>query len=332
MDFKALQKKIKAKEFEPIYVLHGDESFYIDKLVDLFEDTALEPHERDFNQQVIYGKEADLLNLLGVLKQYPMMAERRLVILKEAQEFKQLLELESYLNEPVPSTVFVIAHKYKSVDSRTKFAKLAQQKGVVFKAEKIRDYQLPEWITSLLSSKGFTHTSKVPHILAESIGNDLSRISNEIDKLAIVLPEGQKIDEALVEKHIGISKEYNIFELNNAVGARDMVKALKIVKYFEANPKAGELVPVIGILFKFFSQLMRIHFIQDKSREGIAKAINVHAFVAGELMNSRNHYNPKKVAENIELLYQYDLKSKGVGSTSEVSDTLLRELVIQLIA
>ena len=259
------------------------------------------------------------MSLLGVLKQYPMMAERRLVILKEAQEFKQLLELESYLNESVPSTVFVIAHKYKSVDSRTKFAKLAQQHGVVFKAEKIRDYQLPEWITSLLSSKGFTHTSKVPHILAESIGNDLSRISNEIDKLAIVLPEGQKIDEALVEKHIGISKEYNIFELNNAVGARDMVKA-------------GELVPVIGILFKFFSQLMRIHFIQDKSREGIAKAINVHAFVAGELMNSRNHYNPKKVAENIELLYQYDLKSKGVGSTSEVSDTLLRELVIQLIA
>ena len=190
---------------------------------------------------------------------------------------------------------------------------------------------MPDWIAGVLQTKGFSFSSKVPHILAESIGNDLSRISNEIDKLAIVLPEGQKIDEALVEKHIGISKEYNVFELNNAVASKDLVKALKIVKYFQANPKAGDLVPVIAMLFKLFSQLMRIHFLPDKTREGIAKAIGVHPFVAGELINSKNHYNPKKVAENIELLYTYDLKSKGVGNSGETNGELMRELVIQLM-
>ena len=331
MDFKTLHKNIKAKSFSPVIILHGEEPYFIDKLVDLIEETALEEHERDFNQQVVYGKDADLLNLLGALKQYPMMAERRVVILKEAQEFKFLLELEPYLAEPVPTTIFVVAYKYKNLDARTKFAKLAQEHGALFKSEKIKEYQLPDWIAGLLQTKGFTFSSKVPHLLAESIGNDLSRISNEIDKLAIILPEGHKIDETLVEKHIGISKEYNVLELNNAVAAKDLVKALKIVKYFQANPKAGELVPVIAMLFKLFSQLMRIHFLPDKTREGIAKAIGVHPFVAGELINSKNHYNPKKVAENIELLYTYDLKSKGVGNSGETNGELMRELVIQLM-
>ena len=332
MDFKELQKNIKAKAFSPVYLLHGEEPYYIDKLVDLIENTAIEEHERDFNQEIIYGKEADLMGLLSILKQYPMMAERRVVIIKEAQEFKDFYLLESYLNDPAPTTLLVMAYKYKNVDSRTKFAKLAQEKGLVFKSEKIKDYNLADWIANLLKSKGFTHTSKVPLILAESIGNDLSRIANEIDKLAIILPAGQQIDEGLVEKHIGISKEYNIFELNNAVAAKDLFKALKIVQYFEANPKAGELVPVISMLFKLFSQLMRIHFTAEKSREGIAKSLGIHAFAAGELLQSKNLYNPKKVAENIETLYYYDLKSKGVGASNEAKGDLMRELIIQLIS
>lgn len=331
MDFKELQKKIKSKVFDSVYLLHGEEPYYIDQLVDLIESTVLMDHEKDFNQQIVYGKDADVLSLLGYVKQYPMMAEKRLVILKEAQDFKLLLELEPYFNEPVPSTIFVIAYKYKNIDARSKFFKLIQQQGTVFKSEKVKDYQLPDWISKLLKTKGFTHSSKVPHVLAESIGNDLSRISNEIDKLSIVLAEGAQIDETLVEKHIGISKEYNIFELNNAVAAKDLVKSMKIVHYFDANPKAGELVAVIPFLFKFFSQIMRLHFLQDKSREGIARALQVHPFVAGELLNSRNNYDPKKIAENIALLHEYDLKAKGVGAASESKVELMRELVIQLI-
>lgn len=331
MDYKALHKKLLSKEFSPLYLFHGEEPYFIDCLTQLIEDHALEEGERDFDQEVVYGRDTEPLNLLSSLKQYPMIAPWRVVILKEAQDFKGLEHLEAYVSNPSPKTLFVMAHKYKAVDARSKFFKAMNQHGVVFKSEKVKDYQLPDWIAGLLKSKGYTHTSKVPHILAESIGNDLNRISNELDKLSLVLPQGQQIDELLVEKHIGISKEYNVFELSNAIALKDLPKALKIVNYFEANPKAGELVPVIAILFKYFSQLMRLHFLENKSREAVASALNVHIFVAGEMLKNLHSFPPKKVAENIELLYTYDLKAKGVGNASVSGGALLRELVIQLV-
>lgn len=331
MEFKELHRKLLAKEYAPLYLLHGEEPYFIDRITKEIEDQVLGEGERDFDQEVLYGRDTEPLSLISSLKQFPMIAPWRVVILKEAQEFKGLEQLESYVSNPSPKTIFVLAHKYKTVDARSKFYKAIQQHGVVFKSEKIKDYQLPDWIASLLKSKGFTHTSKVPHILAESIGNDLQRIVNETDKLSIVLPSGQQIDEVLLEKHIGISKEYNVFELTNAISVKDLPKAIKIVRYFEANPKAGELVPVIAILFKYFSQLMRIHFLENKSRESVASALKVHPFVAGELLKSRTEFPPKKVAENIELLYAYDLKAKGVGNASQANGELLRELVMQLI-
>ncbi len=330
MTFAALQKKIVSKEFSPVYLLHGEEPYFIDKIVSLLEAHVLEPHEKDFNQEVVYGKEVDAPSLLSSAKQYPMMAERRLVLVKEAQDFKAWDALESYLNEPLSSTILVFSYKYKSMDARTKFFK-AVQNHEVFKSEKIKDYQLPEWIGTLMKSKGFSYASRVPHLLSEAIGNDLSRISNEIEKLAIVLQQGEEINEAHVEKHIGISKEYNVFELNNAVAAKDMAKAIRIVQYFESNPKAADLVQVISMLFRFFSQIMRIHFMQIKSREHIASTLKIHPYVVGELLQSKNNFTPKKIAENIEILHEFDLKSKGVGNATETSGTLMRELVIQLL-
>lgn len=330
MTFKELHKKISSKEFSSVYLLHGEEPYFIDKLVSQLEASVLEEHEKDFNQEILYGKETDALSLIGSAKQYPMMAERRLVLVKEAQEFKAWDALESYLNEPLDSTILVFAYKYKSMDARTKFFKAAQ-KHVVFKSEKIKEYQLPEWIGALMKSKGFSYSSRVPHLLSESIGNDLSRISNEIEKLAIVLGAGVEINETHVEKHIGISKEYNVFELNNAIAAKDLSKAIRIVQYFESNPKAADLVQVVSMLFRFFSQIMRIHFLQNKSREHIASSLKIHPYVVGELLQSKNNFSPKKIAENIEILHAFDLKSKGVGNAGEDSGTLMRELVIQLM-
>lgn len=332
MNYKDLVKKIQGKEFATQYLLHGEEPYFIDRITELLEQDTLLEAEKDFDQEIFYGRDTEPLTLLGSLKQFPMISAKRLVILKEGQDFKGWSELESYVAKPSPTTIFAVVHKYKAVDARTKFFKGMEQHGVVFKSEKIKDYQLPDWIAGFLKSKGFTHTSKVPHILSESIGNDLSRIANEVDKLSIVLPSGQQIDEQIVEKHIGISKEYNVFELTNAIAAKDLPKAIKIARYFEANPKAAELIQVIPILFKFFSQLMRIHFLDNKSREGVAAALKVHPFVAGELLQSKNQFNPKKVAENIELLGEYDRKVKGVGNASMPHGSLMRELVIQLVS
>lgn len=331
MDYKQLLKHIREKTYSPLYILHGEEPYFIDELTNAFEELALEEHEKDFNQAIVYGKDTELLSLVSQLKSFPMMGEKRLIILKEAQDFKELDELEAYADNPNPSTIFVIAHKYKAIDARKKFFKAANSKGIVFKSDKIKDYQLPDWISSFLKSKGYLFSSKVPFLLAESIGNDLSRIANELNKLSIVLSPGSQITEVEIETNIGISKEYNVFELNNAVASKDVLKAMKIVKYFDQNPKAGELLQVIPILFKFFSQIMRIHFIPNASRDSVAQKLQVHPFVAGELMQAKNLYNPKKIAENIECLHLYDLKAKGLGNATLTHGELMREMVFQLL-
>jgi DNA polymerase-3 subunit delta len=260
-----------------------------------------------------------------------MMAERRLVILKEAQYFKAIEQLESYLENPANSTIFVICYKYKTFDARKKTLKNALKNGVVFKSEKVKEYQLAEWIQQYIKTTGYELTSKACMLLIESLGNDLGRIVKELEKLAVLIEKGTIINENHIEENIGISKDYNVFELTNAVANKDNLKALKIVDYFEHNPKAADLVFVISNLFKFFSQIMRIHFLPNKSREAVAQALGVHPFVAGELTNAKNKYDPRKIAANIALIHEYDLKSKGVGNTSATQGELMREMVYQLI-
>ena len=331
MDHKLLQKEIRNKKFEKIYFLHGEEPYFIDVLTKAIQDNALEESERDFNQSILYGKDAEVLSLISELKSYPMMAERRLVILKEAQYFKAIEQLESYLENPANSTIFVICYKYKTFDARKKTLKNALKNGVVFKSEKVKEYQLAEWIQQYIKTTGYELTSKACMLLIESLGNDLGRIVKELEKLAVLIEKGTIINENHIEENIGISKDYNVFELTNAVANKDNLKALKIVDYFEHNPKAADLVFVISNLFKFFSQIMRIHFLPNKSREAVAKALGVHPFVAGELTNAKNKYDPRKIAANIALIHEYDLKSKGVGNTSTTQGELMREMVYQLI-
>ena len=331
MDHKLLLKEIRNKKFEKIYFLHGEEPYFIDVLTKAIQDNALEESERDFNQSILYGKDAEVLSLISELKSYPMMAERRLVILKEAQYFKAIEQLESYLENPANSTIFVICYKYKTFDARKKTLKNALKNGVVFKSEKVKEYQLAEWIQQYIKTTGYELTSKACMLLIESLGNDLGRIVKELEKLAVLIEKGTIINENHIEENIGISKDYNVFELTNAVANKDNLKALKIVDYFDHNPKAADLVFVISNLFKFFSQIMRIHFLPNKSREAVAKALGVHPFVAGELTNAKNKYDPRKIAANIALIHEYDLKSKGVGNTSSTQGELMREMVYQLI-
>lgn len=331
MDHKLLLKEIRNKKFEKIYFLHGEEPYFIDVLTKAIQDNALEESERDFNQSILYGKDAEVLSLISELKSYPMMAERRLVILKEAQYFKAIEQLESYLENPANSTIFVICYKYKTFDARKKTLKNALKNGVVFKSEKVKEYQLAEWIQQYIKTTGYELTSKACMLLIESLGNDLGRIVKELEKLAVLIEKGTIINENHIEENIGISKDYNVFELTNAVANKDNLKALKIVDYFDHNPKAADLVFVISNLFKFFSQIMRIHFLPNKSREAVARALGVHPFVAGELTNAKNKYDPRKIAANIALIHEYDLKSKGVGNTSTTQGELMREMVYQLI-
>jgi DNA polymerase-3 subunit delta len=332
MDHKLIIKNIKEGRFEKIYFLHGEEAYFIDQITDAIISHALVDHERDFNQVILYGKEAEPLSLISELKGYPMMGQRKLVVLKEAQEFRQLEQLESYCEAPSETTIFVINYKYKTYDSRKKMVKSVMKNGLLFKSEKVKDYLLNDWVNAQVKTAGYSISSKACSLLVESIGNDLSRIVNEIEKLSIILEKGTAINDVHIEENIGISKDYNVFELTKALSQRDLFKALKVVDYFDHNPKATEMVVVVASLFKFFAQLMRIHFLPNKSKEFVATSLKLHPYVAGELLIASRNFNPKSLARNIELLYQYDLKSKGVGNTGAIENgDLMREMVFQLI-
>ncbi|MCE2682581.1 MAG: DNA polymerase III subunit delta [Flavobacteriia bacterium] len=332
MDYLQLIKEIRSGQFRKIYFLHGEEPFFIDEISNAIIHGALQEHERDFNQTIIYGKDAEPASLIAELNGYPMMAERRLVVLREAQDFdKKIEELEPYFNSPLESTIFVVGYKYKNFDSRKKLIKLAEKQGVVFKSEKVKEYSLGDWIVKYVKSKGYGLSSKACSLLAEFLGNDLGRIVNEIEKLAIILEPGTTINEVHIEENIGISKDYNVFELTNALSARDVFKANRIVNYFEQNPKATNIVVVIPQIFKLFTQLLRIHFLPNKSPEGVASALKVPPFVAKELINASKQFDPRKIAANIAVLQEYDLKSKGVGNSSSSHGDLMRELIFRML-
>lgn len=331
MPHKKIISDIENGVFQKIYFLHGEEPLFIDMITDAIVKHALEEHERDFNQTILYGKDSDALSMISDAKGYPMMAKRRLVILKEAQDFKQIEDLTPYFETPSDQTIFVVGYKYKKYDSRKKSIKAAAKNGVVFKSEKIKEYRLPDWISAYVKSMGYMITPKATMLLAEFLGNDLSKVVNELNKLDILIESGTTINEIHIEENIGISKDYNVFELVNAIGTRDIHKANQIVDYFDHNPKAGSIIMVISNLFNHFSRLMKIHFLPNKSRDAIAGAIRVHPFVAGELLNSTKIYNPKKIATIIAVLHEYDLKSKGVNNSSFTHGQLMKELIYRIM-
>lgn len=322
-------KNLQAKKFEPIYFLSGEESYYIDLIANFIEDNALQEHEKDFNFSIFYGKDAEPIQVLNDAKQYPTFAEKRLVIVREAQDFKakDWESFEKYFENPVDSTILVFTHKNKTLDKRTKISKLIEKKSVFFESAKKTDDQLPTWISGYVKKKNFKISSAVAQILAENLGNDLSRIANELDKLSVMLAENAEITEDIIEKYIGISKEYNITEFNNAIIKRDYSKAMKMVLYFEKNPKAGPIIAILAYMYNHFSKLFALHYIQD-----VKAATAVIGWVHADVSNGIKYYTKQKTQEILHLLCEYDAKAKGLYATNNSNNAdLMKELVYKVM-
>jgi DNA polymerase III subunit delta len=331
MTFEQIIDKLKNKIYYPVYFLSGEEAYYIDEISDYIEKNVLTETEKEFNQTIIYGRDTTVLSIISAAKRYPMMANYQVVIIKEAQDVQKIEELEKYIENPLQSTLLVINYKYKKVDKRKTFSKLVEKKGVLFESKKLYDNQVPEWINKFVNLKGYRITPKATAMLSEYLGTDLSKIVNEISKLILNIPEKAEINERLVEQNIGISKDFNIFELQNAIGTRNIVKANQIANYFAASPKENPLVKTILMLFSYFTKLLIYHQLTDKSRNGVASALSVSpAFVRDYEIAARN-YNPKKLAAIVSLLRDYDLKSKGVNNVSSTEGELLRELLFKIL-
>ncbi|WP_165779310.1 DNA polymerase III subunit delta [Brumimicrobium salinarum] len=324
-------KQFKKKSPKPLYLLHGTESFYIDEIVEAATKYILEENEKDFNLTVLYGKDVDMGQLQEQVKQFPMMAERQLVIVKEAQDVRNWGVMESYFDNPSPTTVLILAHKHKKADSRKKFFKSIKKNGEIYESKKLYENQVDGWIINYLKEKGYTINSKATMLLVEFLGADLGKIAKELEKLMLVLEKGTQISEVHIEENIGISKDYNAFELNNALASRDVLKANKIINYFEQNPKAAHITQLIPLLFGFHERLMKAHFSNAKDVNGLMSALRMSFPAAKEVMQAKRIYSPKKIAKNIAILQEYDLKSKGIDRGPGSDADLLRELIYQLM-
>ena len=331
MNYKEIISSISNKDFHPVYFLMGEEPFYIDKISDYISDNVLESQEKEFNQSVLYGKEVDVAQIIAEAKQFPFGATHRVVIVKEAQNIKNIDELESYLDNPQPSTILVICYKYKKLDKRKKFTKSLAKKALLFESKKLYDNKVPDWITKYLSEKGYKIEEKAAFMLAEFLGTELSNISNELDKLMVIIKKQEKITANIIEKNIGISKDYNIFEFQQALGKKDILKSNQIVNHFSANPKAHPLVVTLGMLFSFFQKLMTYHSIKDKNKNNVATELKVSPYFVNQYSSAARNYSQSKLFDIFTHLKQYDLKSKGVNNTSTVDGDLLKELVYKIL-
>jgi DNA polymerase III subunit delta len=326
-----ITKDIKAGNLKPIYFFMGEEPYYIDKLTEFIEQNVLQEHERDFNQTILYGRDVSIEDVISNAKRFPMMADHQVVIVKEAQDLSRTIDkLESYAENPQPSTVLVFAYKYKTLDKRKKVTKVLAKAGVVFESKKLYDNQVGDWIKRVLSGQGYSIEPKAAIMLVEFLGTDLSKISNELDKLKIVLPKGHTITPKDIEDNIGISKDYNNFELRKAIGEKNQLKAYKIIDYFSQNPKDNPIVVTTSLVFSFFSQLMQYHGAKDKSPGNLAKILKVNPYFVKDYDVAFRNYPMKKVSSIISTLRDIDVKSKGVGANALSQSDLLKEMLIHI--
>jgi DNA polymerase-3 subunit delta len=330
-EFDELLKELKNKIYHPIYFLMGEETFFIDEATDYIAKHVLTEAEKTFNQVVLYGKDTDVPTIINAARRYPMMANYQVVIVKEAQELKKIDELVYYADKPLKSTILVINYKYSSLDKRTKLYK-ALGKHIIVEAKKLYENQLPDWIVGFLKKDGYSIDAEAAALLTESLGTDLSKIVHELEKLKLVITTGNKIiTKILIERNIGVSKDYNNFELTKALGQKNVLKANKIADYFSKNPKASPFPMTIQVLFNFYSKLLLFHFLQDKSKSSVASNLGVNPFFVAEYEQAAKKYNPAKVVAIIDYLRDYDLKSKGVGDVSTPEGELLRELLFKIL-
>lgn len=324
---------IKAKHLKPIYFLMGEEPYYIDRLSDYIEQNVLSEDEKGFNQTVLYGRDVSMDDIVSSAKRYPMMAERQVIIIKEAQDLaKSIDKLESYAENPMPTTVLVFCYKYKTLDKRKKVTKQLEKNGLVYESKKLYENQVGEWIKRVLQGKGYTIEPKASAMLVEFLGTDLSKINNELEKLQIILPQGTSISAKHIEENIGFSKDYNVFELRKAIGERNELKAYKIVQYFADNPKDNPMVLTTGQVFSFFSNLLLYHGLKDKNPKNVAAVLKVNPFFLKDYDVALRNYPMKKVSGIVGNLRQIDIKSKGVGANALPVSDLLKEMLIGIFS
>lgn len=332
-EVKQIVNNIRNGIISPIYFLMGDEPYYIDKIAEFISDNVLTEEEKGFNQMVLYGKETSLDQVLANAKRYPMMSERQVVIVKEAQHLSRNIEdLHSYAENPQTSTVLVFCYKYKKLDKRKKLHKTLLANGsVIFESKKLYENQVSDWIRLILKQKGYAISHKAAILLVEYLGTDLSRINNELEKLQLVIPDKTEIDPDLIERHIGISKDYNNFELKKAIGERNVVKATRIINYFAQNPKDNPFVVTVSLLHNFFTQLLQYHGLSDHSPKNVSSALRINPYFVSEFQTASRNYPMKRVSSNIKYLRELDLKGKGVGAYNISHADLLKELLVKII-
>lgn len=334
---KEILKQLEQKKFQPVYFLQGEESFYIDLISDYIERNALNEADKGFNQVIVYGKDCDMNTILQHAKRFPMMAEKQVVIVKEAQEIKDINKesgqtaLINYLNNPLSSTILVFGHKNKTVDGRKSLGKSLAKKAVFINSKRLYDNQIPAWISEYVQEKGFKITVKATRLVSDSVGTSLSKLSNELDKIFINLKPGEEINENHVEKNIGVSKDYNVFELNNALLSKDVLKANKIINYFEKNPKSAPLVLLISNIFNTYSKLLVLHQTKDKSAANASRLLKVHQFFVKDYINALSRYPLGSCVRIISYLKEADAKSKGVGSVNLNTASLTKELIFKIL-
>lgn len=322
---------IKAGNIKPIYFLMGEEPYYIDKLTEYMEANLLAEEEKGFNQTVLYGRDVSIDDVVSTAKRYPMMAERQVVIVREAQELSRTIDkLESYAENPMPTTVLIFAYKYKTLDKRKKVTKVLGKNGLVYESKKLYENQVGDWLKRVIAGKKLTIEPKASAMLVDFLGTDLSKIANELDKLAIILPQGSTITPEIIEENIGFSKDFNVFELRKAIGEKNEKKAYQIAKYFADNPKDNPLVLTVGQTFGFFIQLLKYHGLKDKNPKNVAAALGINPFFVKEYDVAVKNYPMKKVSAIVAALRDIDVKSKGVGASSLGSGDLMKEMLAKI--
>ena len=333
MSVNAIVSDIKKGAIKPIYFLMGEEPYYIDKIADFIENNVLTEAERGFNQMTIYGRDATIDDIVSNAKRFPMMAEKQVIIVKEAQELSRTIEnLAAYVANPQPTTVLVICYKYKKLDARKKLTKLIKSKGyVLFESKKLYENQVSDWIRKVLAGKKYNIEPKAVQMLVEFLGTDLSKIANEIDKLTIVLSKETVISPEDIERNIGISKDFNNFELRKAIGSKQIVKANQIINYFKQNSKSNPIVVTISLLNDLFTKLLLFHGLKDKSQANVARKLSVSPYFVNEYFDAARNYPMRKVSQIISMLHEADMKSKGVGASLLAKDDILKELLFKIM-
>lgn len=332
MTFEQILSDIKKRNFSPIYFLMGEEPFFIDSISDELENNILDEAERSFNQIILYGSDVTAKDIMSQARAFPMMGEHLVVIVKEAQNVKDIESIAEYLDKLPPTTILVICYKYKKLDKRKSLAKQIDKKGVLFESKKLYDNNIPDWIVKYLASKNYNITPKAAQMLADFLGNDLHKVRNELEKLMVAVPKSKKIDDTDVEYNIGISKDFNVFELQKAIGCKDFVKANQIINYFGDNPNDNPIFMTIVVLYGYFTKLLKLHFSKDKDKNTIATMLGVNPYFVNDYLVAARNYSWTECMRCIEVLREFDLRSKGYNSSSDITQKeLYKEMICRIM-